>query len=220
MSNAKGTYQWMAPELLACKSKYGPSIDVYSFGVLMWEALALEMPYLGIPSSEIVDKVSNKNERPYVNESLAKSAPIAYVELMFLCWDQNAKRRPPIGQVLEVLKHDVIACDTPSTKSDVAIDLNNHPSSLVRQSTASDILRERRLSIISQRDRRSSLLSLGTRSRDASSADMFDENSDDDGMDEEKKQEQQLSTNRSCRISFDIGSTSSNISDIATSIKE
>ena len=31
-----GTLEWMAPEILQGRQKYGPPIDVYSFALLMW----------------------------------------------------------------------------------------------------------------------------------------------------------------------------------------
>ena len=63
-SNTIQTIPWMAPELLSSEQKYGPSIDVYSFGILMWETLALEMPFRGIQPDEITERVCQKNERP------------------------------------------------------------------------------------------------------------------------------------------------------------
>jgi serine/threonine protein kinase len=35
----------MAPELLRGAKAYGPEIDVYSFGIIMWELLTCRMPW-------------------------------------------------------------------------------------------------------------------------------------------------------------------------------
>ncbi|KAF6173893.1 hypothetical protein GIB67_039844 [Kingdonia uniflora] len=39
-----GTYYWMAPEMIEHKS-YGQKVNVYSFGLLMWEMVAGTVPY-------------------------------------------------------------------------------------------------------------------------------------------------------------------------------
>ena len=191
----------MAPELLSSEQKYGPSIDVYSFGILMWETLALEMPFRGIQADEITERVCQKNERPNVSETLIKKAPVAFVELMFLCWHQNAKRRPPIGEVATILKHDVIVCEDDSEsmegKECEIIDVSNQvPSS--NSSTASEILLERRRSIMSQQRRRSSMLSRASCSRSCSCDEsMAFDNLEDTDNDEDEEIEQSREEKRS-----------------------
>lgn len=39
-----GTYRWMAPEMIKHK-QYGRKVDVYSFGLLLWEMVAGTIPY-------------------------------------------------------------------------------------------------------------------------------------------------------------------------------
>ncbi|XP_078168288.1 serine/threonine-protein kinase 54-like isoform X3 [Carex rostrata] len=39
-----GTYRWMAPEMIRHK-RYGRKVDVYSFGLLLWEMVAGRTPY-------------------------------------------------------------------------------------------------------------------------------------------------------------------------------
>lgn len=39
-----GTYRWMAPEMIKHKS-YGRKVDVYSFGLLLWEMVTGALPY-------------------------------------------------------------------------------------------------------------------------------------------------------------------------------
>jgi serine/threonine protein kinase len=39
-----GTYRWMAPEMIRHK-KYGYKVDVYSFGLLLWEMISGKTPY-------------------------------------------------------------------------------------------------------------------------------------------------------------------------------
>ncbi|EER09630.1 serine-threonine protein kinase, putative [Perkinsus marinus ATCC 50983] len=43
--NAEGTYTWMAPELLERPDFYTEKVDVYSYGICMYEVMARKMPF-------------------------------------------------------------------------------------------------------------------------------------------------------------------------------
>jgi len=45
MTARKGTLEWMAPELFDADREYGQAVDVFSFGVVMWEIWAQAYPY-------------------------------------------------------------------------------------------------------------------------------------------------------------------------------
>ena len=45
MTRGVGTPLWMAPELFVGGTKYGPEVDVYSFGVIMWELATRKIPW-------------------------------------------------------------------------------------------------------------------------------------------------------------------------------
>lgn len=44
LADDPGTYRWMAPEMIKKKS-YGRKVDVYSFGLILWEMVAGTIPY-------------------------------------------------------------------------------------------------------------------------------------------------------------------------------
>ena len=39
-----GTPRWMAPEMMKSEVEIGPSVDIYSFGVVMWEVWSKRKP--------------------------------------------------------------------------------------------------------------------------------------------------------------------------------
>eukprot|EP00041_Stephanoeca_diplocostata_P035245 m.1234281 g.1234281 ORF g.1234281 m.1234281 type:complete len:1427 (-) comp24665_c0_seq11:370-4650(-) len=52
MTTGVGTPLWMAPELLRGDSEYGPSIDVYSYGIMLWEIWARRDPWEDIVAND------------------------------------------------------------------------------------------------------------------------------------------------------------------------
>lgn len=51
-----GTPAYMAPELIENKH-FNKSVDVYAFGILLWELVALEMPFFGVDIPTIRERV-------------------------------------------------------------------------------------------------------------------------------------------------------------------
>ena len=54
-----GTYRWMAPEMIKKKS-YGRKVDVYSFGLILWEMVAGTIPYEDMTPIQAAFAVVNK----------------------------------------------------------------------------------------------------------------------------------------------------------------
>jgi serine/threonine protein kinase len=44
LANDTGTFRWMAPEMMKHKT-YGRKVDVYSFGLILWEMFSGSVPY-------------------------------------------------------------------------------------------------------------------------------------------------------------------------------
>jgi serine/threonine protein kinase len=100
--------RWLAPEILSGKG-YTFSSDVYSFGMILWEVLTWTVPWNDISHWQVVHMVTEQKARPEIpNEEGLPGGSFSgfaeYVELMQLCWDQNAEERPKFPHIIEVLR--------------------------------------------------------------------------------------------------------------------
>jgi serine/threonine protein kinase len=94
---------WMAPELILRKP-YNGSVDVYSFGIIMWELATRQFPFTDMTAESLVDdkpllrKAIGEGLRPPVPENCMFGPE--YVVLMQKCWDQQPENRPSFGEVV------------------------------------------------------------------------------------------------------------------------
>eukprot|EP00048_Salpingoeca_helianthica_P013389 m.200588 g.200588 ORF g.200588 m.200588 type:complete len:471 (+) comp15497_c12_seq1:120-1532(+) len=96
-----GTPLWMAPEILAGQ-RYGPSADVYSFAIVMWEIAAQGEPWPDVRGPFLQDTLCtlvHSGKRPAVDPSW----PATYVHLMQRCWSSEPEARPTFKEVLAIL---------------------------------------------------------------------------------------------------------------------
>ena len=95
---ACGTPAWTAPEIVRL-DQYDEKVDVYSFGIVMWELIARAEPYGGIGGIQIAYAAVEQGLRP----DIPSYCPEDYAELMIECWDDDPFMRPDFGQILERL---------------------------------------------------------------------------------------------------------------------
>ena len=93
-----GTANYMAPEFLRAE-KYDEKVDVYSFGILLWELITKESPFDGLLPPQIMCSVSLFNKRPEIPQDLNKSTK----HLIEKCWDRDPKERPSFTEIVEFL---------------------------------------------------------------------------------------------------------------------
>ena len=92
---AKGTLLYMAPEQLQMKPA-SPASDVYSLGVVSYEALTLRRPFDGATQNEIVDAVLHRVPPPACDLNPAVGAAISRVVHKALAkqpWNRYASAR-------------------------------------------------------------------------------------------------------------------------------
>lgn len=99
MTGGLGTYQWMAPEVLA-NQRYSEKADVYSFGVVMWECCARQVPYVGMNGMQAAMAVMNRGLRP----DIPPSTPSPLTMLIKNCWAPIPDQRPSFQQIVTQLE--------------------------------------------------------------------------------------------------------------------
>lgn len=97
MTKNIGTPHWMAPELLGGSSTYDEKIDVYAYGILLWEILAKKLPYENIDQSTIIAEVLVNNIRP----KIPVDSPGPLIDLMQSCWQRDPTKRPSFTEILK-----------------------------------------------------------------------------------------------------------------------
>jgi serine/threonine protein kinase len=90
---AVGTPVWMAPELIDSK-QYGPAVDVYAYGIILYEMYTEKMPFEGWDRVQIFAQVATKGVRPELPETASSLA-----QLIVQCWDADPDKRPTFEEI-------------------------------------------------------------------------------------------------------------------------
>ncbi|XP_076959447.1 serine/threonine/tyrosine-protein kinase HT1-like [Bidens hawaiensis] len=94
-----GTYRWMAPEMVKEKP-YTRKVDVYSFGIVLWELTTSLLPFQGMTPVQAAFAVAEKNERPPVPASCQP----ALAHLIKQCWAAEPSKRPDFTEIVQALE--------------------------------------------------------------------------------------------------------------------
>ncbi|XP_069700735.1 mitogen-activated protein kinase kinase kinase 13-B isoform X3 [Periplaneta americana] len=90
-----GTVAWMAPEIIRnepCSEK----VDIWSYGVVLWELLTCETPYKDVDSSAIMFGVGNYS----LHLPIPSTCPDGFRLLVKQCWNAKPRNRPSFKHIL------------------------------------------------------------------------------------------------------------------------
>ncbi|XP_052182384.1 uncharacterized protein LOC127795023 isoform X2 [Diospyros lotus] len=97
----RGTLPWMAPELLnGSSSLVSEKVDVFSFGIVMWELLTGEEPYGDLHYGAIIGGIVSNTLRPPVPEPCDPE----WRSLMERCWSAEPSERPSFTEIANELR--------------------------------------------------------------------------------------------------------------------
>ncbi|XP_075474175.1 serine/threonine-protein kinase STY46-like isoform X2 [Primulina tabacum] len=99
MTAETGTYRWMAPEVIEHKP-YDHKVDVFSFGVVLWELLTGKLPYEHLTPLQAAVGVVQKGLRP----TIPTHTHPKLAELLERCWQQDPTLRPDFTEITEILR--------------------------------------------------------------------------------------------------------------------
>ncbi|XP_038981610.1 uncharacterized protein LOC103723481 isoform X2 [Phoenix dactylifera] len=109
----RGTLPWMAPELLnGGSNKVSEKVDVFSFGIVMWEILTGEEPYANMHYGAIIGGIVNNTLRPPVPANCDPE----WRRLMEQCWAPDPVQRPAFTQIAGRLRAMSVASQTKPAK--------------------------------------------------------------------------------------------------------
>lgn len=93
---------YFAPEMLS-NYEYSKAGDVYAFGLIVYEIVALKIPYADLKDIfKLIKEVAILKVRPSLNMPINQ----CYKNLIQKCWDHDPQMRPTFEEIVYNLKND------------------------------------------------------------------------------------------------------------------
>ena len=99
LTGETGSYRFMAPEVFRHEN-YDETVDVYSYGMIMFYLLMGKPPWPNFNGLVAVRKAALEGDRPVV----PREWDIRLSSLLQECWDENRRSRPTFTRILESLE--------------------------------------------------------------------------------------------------------------------
>ncbi|KNC49407.1 TKL protein kinase [Thecamonas trahens ATCC 50062] len=98
-----GSFQWMAPELFEAGTPYTEAVDVYGFGVVLWELATRHIPFEGLAPIDAIELIVS-GARPPLDPQASAYWPPGLADLIALCWHPDPASRPRMAVVFTELQ--------------------------------------------------------------------------------------------------------------------
>eukprot|EP00978_Attheya_sp_CCMP212_P047104 scaffold421227_cov54-Attheya_sp.AAC.1 len=103
LTGGTGTLRYMAPEV-NLNEPYGRAADVYGFGMILYEVMALKQPFEKIKNRrEFESEVIYGKSRPQIKSAWPKQIS----GLMQSCWSFNPNERPDMATARKIIQHEL-----------------------------------------------------------------------------------------------------------------
>ena len=104
MTTKKGTYRWMAPEIMkGVEANINKMCDVFSYGMVLYEIYARKIPYDDLPTDPLVGMAVLQGKRPSVPPTL----PQFLHPLLQACWKEEPNQRPQFEAIVMAMQTGV-----------------------------------------------------------------------------------------------------------------
>jgi serine/threonine protein kinase len=101
-ANEVGTAHWAAPEALRHDS-YSTASDVWSFGVICWELVTMQLPYENMNAIRVAHEVAYNGLKLRLPPSLATERPVL-AAMIRSCWATAPADRPSFDELMAILE--------------------------------------------------------------------------------------------------------------------
>lgn len=102
-----GTVGWMAPEIYNNNIVDASKVDIYSFGMVLYELITHEIPYPETKDANEVMQLSLNGRRPIINEEqeIRNSEKIMdeLINLFYKCTELDPILRPSFSDITKIL---------------------------------------------------------------------------------------------------------------------
>jgi serine/threonine protein kinase len=95
MTRDVGTCRWMAPECIM-GSRYTAKVDVYSYGIVLWELLTGSIPFSAFEDAAVIARVMQLDSRP----PIPAQTPEPLRALITSCWCREAAARKDFDEIV------------------------------------------------------------------------------------------------------------------------
>lgn len=102
MSGNTGTLAYMAPEV-ALRKPYNEKVDIFSFGIILWQMLHGEAPFKGLSRKDLLAlAMCNKRQ---LTVSIANNLAPLLARLVDVCTSANHNDRPTAPEIIAALNN-------------------------------------------------------------------------------------------------------------------